>query len=216
MQPHEVQLLTMVTSLLAAMIASAAISAYAFRRYFSCGFIAGAFVATIVMIFVAVVFHDTQSPLIAFALAIGLGATIGADLGGFTIAVTEGKPRGREAVFVTLAILAVTTVVTAGIGLLSGFDFQGLRGVMFMGLLGILGVSLIFMFVRLGKVMEMVWGLAVSAFFMIYLIIDFNRIVDQYTEANWGAAVQVALSIFLDLVNIFVRLLPIIVELMDN
>lgn len=215
MQPHEVELLTMVMMLLGAMTVSATISAYTFRNLFSCGFILAAFVATIAMIIITAMFHQTNNPLIAFGLAIGLGATIGADLGGFVIAVTKGKKRGAEAVFVTLAIMAVMTVCAALIGLLSGYNFQGIGGIMFVVLLGIVGLSTIMIFVKFNKITEMIIGGAVSAFFFVYMIYDFNQIVDKFDDATWGNAIQVSLGIFLDLVNIFVRLLPIIVEIMD-
>lgn len=116
---------------------------------------------------------------------------------------------------VTLAVIAIAMLVTAVIGLMSGFNFQGFGGILFAILLGILGITVIGIFVKFNKVVEMIIGLGISFFFMVYMVYDFNKVVDLYNEASWRAAMEIAMNIFLDLLNIFVRLLPIIVDILD-
>lgn len=216
MLPYQIGLLTMTLALLAVMMVSAVVSAYLFRNVWNWPFVIGSFVVAIALIFVAVAVAATNNPVFIFPVAALFGASIGATLGSFVIAVTHGKRRGAEAVMVTLAIIAVVTLITAIIGLLSGFNFQGMGGIMFAILLGIVVLSLIGLFVRWNKVVEMVIGLGVALFFMVYMVYDFNKVVDKYDQASWGAAMEIAMNLFLDIVNIFIRLLPIIVELMEN
>lgn len=215
MEAYQIDLLIKVTQLLFILVGSAALSAYLFRNVFNWPFVIGSFIVSIILIFVAVGVGNTGNPLLVFPVMAMFGSAIGSTLGSFTLAVTDGKERGRDAVIITLAIIAVSMLVTAAIGLLSGFNFQGMGGVMFAILLGIVALSLIGLFVKWNKVVEMVIGLGVSLFFMIYLVYDFNKVVSLYHESTWGAAVDIAMNLFLDMVNIFVRLLPIIVEVLD-
>lgn len=215
MLPYQVALLSMTLALLTVMMAAASASAYLFKDIWNWPFVIGSFVIAIVLVFVAAGVAATNNPVLIFPVAAIFGASIGATLGSFVIAVTHGKRRGGEAVMVTLAIIAVVTLITALIGLLSGFNFQGLGGILFAILLGVVALSFIGLFIRWNKVMEMVIGLGISLFFMVYMVYDFNKVVDKYNEATWGAAMEIAMNLFLDIVNIFVRLLPIIVDIMD-
>ena len=205
----------MVFWLMGAMFVGAAASAYIFRNVRSCGFVIAATVVMIAMIFVASAVAATNNALLSVGVAFLFGASVGSILGSFVLMVTEGHERGAEAVLVTLAILGVVTVCAGVIGLTSGYNFQGMGGTLFAILIGIVAISLIGLFVRWGKVMEMVIGLGVSLFFVVYMVYDFNKAVALYTEATWSAAMDIAMNLFLDLVNIFVRLLPIILDAMD-
>lgn len=215
MLPYQVDLLAMSFMLLGAMFVGAAVSAFLFRNIYNWVFIIAAFLVAIAMIFGCLAAAETNNVLLILGSAGLFGAAIGASLGGFVLAVTDGHERGAEAVMVTLSILAVVTVVTGVIGLLSGFNFQGMGGVMFIILLVILGITFVGLFVRWNKVTEMVIGLGVSLFFAIYMIYDFNKAIHLYKEATWSAAMDIAMNLFLDMVNIFVRLLPIILDAMD-
>lgn len=215
MEPYQVELLTMVMVLLSVMVVSAAASAYAFRNIFGWPFFIGSFVLAIVLIFVSVFVGTTNNPVLIIPAVAMFGAAMGATLGSFILAVTHGKKRGAEAVMVTLAVIAIAMLVTAVIGLMSGFNFQGFGGILFAILLGILGITVIGIFVKFNKVVEMIIGLGISFFFMVYMVYDFNKVVDLYNEASWRAAMEIAMNIFLDLLNIFVRLLPIIVDILD-
>lgn len=197
------------------MLIAATAFAYTFRNVWNWPFVIGSFVVSIGLIFVALAVAATNNPVFIFAVAALFGGSIGSTLGSFVLAVTEGHERGSQSVMVTLAIIAVITVVAAVIGLLSGFNFQGMGGVMFIILLGIVALSFIGLFVHWNKVTEMIIGLGVSLFFAIYMVYDFNKAVDLYNEATWSAAMEIAMNLFLDMVNIFVRLLPIIVDAMD-
>lgn len=213
--PFQAELLTMVFILLSAMMAGAVLSAWILKEYFSLGFILLSFVVTLALIFVMAAVAQTGNATAILAVSFLFGAALGADLGGFTVAVLKDRSRGTEAFVLTIAIVAGSTFLAAVVGLFSGFNFQGLGGPLFMGLFVLIGISVFGIFVRMGKVMEMVIGLAASAFWVVYMIYDFNKVVDKYEVASWGNAAYIAMDIMLDIVNLFVRLLPIIVEILD-
>lgn len=81
--------------------------------------------------------------------------------------------------------------------------------------MAVLVLAIVGIFTNWSRVTETVIGLGVSAFFALYMIYDFNKAINLYTEASWGAAMDIAMSVFLDMLNIFVRLLPIIADAMD-
>lgn len=97
---------------------------------------------------------------------------------------------------------------------MSGFNFQGLNGIMLTILLGLIGLGILALFIRFNKVLELLIGIGASIFWMVYLVVDFNRIVSQYHEATASAALQIAMKIYADLINLFVQLLPIIVQIL--
>lgn len=216
MTPSQVQLLVMVIQLLSVMLMGAVVSAWLLRNYFSWPLVIGSFVVTIILIFVMVGVAGTGNTFATLIIGTLFGAAIGADLGGFTLAVTDGRKRGREAVAITLAIVAGSTVMAAAVGMFTGYNFQGWGGPLFIGLLLLIGVGLFQLFVRLNRITELIIGAVASLFWVIYLIYDFNKVVDLYEEATWSAAAEIAMNVFLDMVNLFVRLLPIIAELLED
>lgn len=215
MEPYQVQLFSMSMFLVGCMLVGTAPSAWALRNTHSWSIVIGSFVVSIGLIFVVMYASYTQNAILVGGASLLFGGSVGATLGSFAVAVTHGRRRGAEAVALTLGIVALSTMAAAVIGMLSGFNFQGIGGVMFTLLLFLLGISILMIFVRLGKIWELIIGSAASVFWFVYLIYDFNKVVHKYTEATWPAAAEIAMNIYLDMVNLFIRLLPIIVELLD-
>lgn len=213
--PFQAELLTMVFILLSAMMAGAILSAWILKEYFSLGFIFLSFIITVALIFVMSAVAQTGNATAILAVSFLFGAALGADLGGFTAAVLKDKSRGPEIFALTITIVAGSTFLAAIIGLFSGFNFQGLGGPLFVGLIVLIGVSAVGIFVRMGKLAELVIGLAASAFWVIYMIYDFNKVVDKYETASWEAAAYISMDLMLDIVNLFVRVLIIVAEVMD-
>lgn len=206
----------MVLQLLSVMLMGAVASAWLLRNHFTWPVIIGSFVVTIVLIFVMFGVASSGNPFTTILVGTLFGAAVGADLGGFTLAVTEGRKRGGDAVAITLAVVAGSTILAAAIGMLTGFNFQGWGGPLFIGLLLLLGVGVVQIFVRMDRVIELAIGGVASLFWVLYLIYHFNKVVDLYNEATWSAAAEIAMNVFLAMVNLFVRLLPLIVELLDR
>lgn len=127
----------------------------------------------------------------------------------------DAEDKVVPALGITFLIMGLATLATAGIALFTGFNFQGLSGVMFFGLLFLIGLGLIGLVIRFNRVVETIIGVVASVFWMIYLLVDFNQIVSRYNESSWAIAQQIAVAIYMDLVNLFVRLFPIIVQVLD-
>ncbi len=219
LQPHEIDLLFKVLSLVGTMIVAGGAAAYAMRDFFSLPLVIGSFIGAVLLIFIgAAVVIPMNSPIVAFPFWAVFGATVGADLGGFALAVGrryDAEDKVVPALGITFLIMGLATLATAGIALFTGFNFQGLSGVMFFGLLFLIGLGLIGLVIRFNRVVETIIGVVASVFWMIYLLVDFNQIVSRYNESSWAIAQQIAVAIYMDLVNLFVRLFPLVVQVLD-
>lgn len=118
---------------------------------------------------------------------------------------------------IVLDAAAVTAVVTAGAGVY-GYttrrDLTGLGGVLFMGLMAVVGALLVGLFVHLPLL-----GIAVSAaaalLFTGFLVYDLNRVA-RAGEVSQGGAILLAVSVYLDILNLFLALLRIFGYLRDG
>lgn len=220
MEPFQLDLLAKTLMLVGVLIVGGATSAYLFRDFFNWATVVGGFLVTLVLIFVnAFIIEPTNSAFVIVVFDLLFGAAWGVTLGGFAIAVAESKGKRHlldKAIGLTLGVMAIATICAAGIGLLTGFNFQGWNGVMFFGLLLLIGISTLAIFVRFNRVTEWIVGVAASIFWVIYLVIDFNRVVTLYNESSWSAAQSIAVQIYADLVNLFIWLLPLILDALDD
>ena len=215
MSAESVRLFTMVLQLLSVILMGAVMSAWLLRNHFTWPLIICSSVVSIILLSVTYGAASTGSFFVTMASGTLFGASIGVNLGGFTLAVTKGSKRGREAVALTLGVLAVSTLAAAIIGMLSGTNFQAWASLLFLGLLVLIGFGIIQIFVRPGRIVELIFGSVASFFWILYLVYDFNKVVDLYSKATPSAAAEITMNIFMDMVNLFVRLLPIIVEILD-
>ena len=224
-------LLERAISLLLIMLASASVSAYVFRNVQSCAFMIGTFILSIVGIFAAIFAAQTGNIFLIALASVFFGASVGSILGMFVIASVaalnakraSGESRKTnpvdpkkvvEAIAITIGVMFVTTLIAAGVGLFSGVNFQGLGSILFMGLFVVMGISLVGIVIKRRLWMETMLGLGVSAFWVVYLVYDFNKVVTKFieTDGSWVDAMEVAMGIFLDLVNLFVWLFPLILD----
>ena len=51
-----------------------------------------------------------------------------------------------------------------------------------------------------------------AVIFTLYLLYDFNRLEKMKADESWGSAIEIAVSIYLDIINLFLDLLAILVE----
>lgn len=215
-------LLERAMSILLVMLASASISAWVFRMTNGCGFLIGTFIASIIGIFLCIGAAATESVVLIVLASTFFGGSVGATLGSFALAVGESKGLSVEkvghAVAITLGTVFLATLIAALIGLFGGINFQGLGSVLFMGLFVLIGLSLLGLVVKNSLWTEMLIGAGASLFWVVYLIYDFNKVVTVYAESSggWQEAMNVAMGVFLDMINLFIRLLPIIMEIMDK
>lgn len=216
-----IELLTRTLILLTTQTVAASISAYLFRKLFNLPMLIISFVISIILIFVIIgKYGESDDAVMIFFLTTLFGFAEGATLGGFVIAMGEkynvDSDTLRQGVAMTFGICAAIMVVAAAIGLFTGLNFQGLNGLFTVILLIFIVGSFIGVGAWLGKVWQTISGIGMAVFFSIWMIVDFNMVVEKFDDARWGHAAQIAMKIFLDLVNIFIRLLPIILKLMSK
>ena len=107
-----------------------------------------------------------------------------------------------------LALTVLTTFLTGLIAMYSGLDFAWLGKFLFIGLIVIVIFSIIRIFARIrGQRFMAVLGVFV---FTGYLLFDFNRLAKVKAVAaanNWETALDFAISIYLDIINLFISLM---------
>jgi len=106
-----------------------------------------------------------------------------------------------------MVVCGLATAAAALVGLFSGIDFSGLQVVMFGGLFLLIGIGVVALFVRFNKVTELIISFVSAAFWCLYLVVDFNRIVGQ--ESTWSEAMNIAMKIYLDIVNLLLQVIKI-------
>lgn len=132
----------------------------------------------------------------AFALleGIGLAPTIAA----YVIAVGSG-PVVNAAATTGMGMLALAAIVAA-----TSFDFRRLSGIAMIALLALVVIGVISLFVRF--VSPTLYSWATLGVFTVLVLVDFGRI---RAGGDGLTAVELATSIYLDALNIFIALLQI-------
>jgi FtsH-binding integral membrane protein len=111
---------------------------------------------------------------------------------------------GQQIVFQAAATTALGMAVMAVVAQFARFNYMKVGRIAFFALLGLVLVGLLGMFVHFVSPGLYAW--ATLAIFSVLLLVDFMRLKDR--GQDYGA-VQMALSIYLDALNIFLALLQI-------
>ena len=112
-----------------------------------------------------------------------------------------------------LGITALTTFATGLIATYSGLDFAWLGKFLFIGLIGLIIVGIIGLFVKIKGTLGKIYASFGVLIFTGYLLYDFNNLakLKQVAEANnWETALDFAISIYLDIVNLFLYLIQLL------
>lgn len=220
--PDQIALLERSLELLVTMLIGGTVAAYIFRNYFNWLVILGSFVLALVMIwFVIPPVVATGNAFLIYGTLFVFGAAVAADLGGFFAALGAlNKMDPEETNRATLTVLGIAfgaTLVASLIGLFSGANLLFLARPLYYILLVLLGLSIGGLVGFVSRRAEWFIGIFASGFWFVYLIFHFNRIVFQYTEDSWPAAVEISMNIYLALVNFIVRIAPYVFKaLADN
>ena len=105
-----------------------------------------------------------------------------------------------------ITIAAVLTVFFTGI------DFSFLELGLFIALLGLIVVGLLNMFFFKSPLVRLISAYVGAVVFSLYLLYDFNRLKEAAGDTSWQTAVQIAISIYLDIINLFLDLLQIFAD----
>lgn len=107
-----------------------------------------------------------------------------------------------------LAITASITFITALIGLYSGIDFSFMGKFLLIALIILVGLNIIRLFIKINGTKRKIIVIFGVALFTLYLIYDFNRITRS--ENTWYDAMDIAINIYLDIINLFLYLLDLL------
>ena len=106
-----------------------------------------------------------------------------------------------------LSLTVLTTLMTGLVAMYSGLDFTWLGQILFISLSILVLLSIIRIFINIGG-RRFTAGFSVFIF-TGYLLFDFNRLAKAQEIAvanNWETALNLAINIYLDVINLFVYL----------
>ena len=120
----------------------------------------------------------------------------------------------QNIVFQTLMGITMAIILTAGINYLTDIDFGSLGPVLFILLISliVIGVSNAYVFKSSRRrLLQSYFGVCLFTFYLIY---DFNRLEKAIAsgDTSWAVAVDIAVNIYLDIINLFIRLLDILAD----
>jgi len=102
---------------------------------------------------------------------------------------------------------AAVTLAAGGYGYTTKRDLTGMGGILFVGLIGVLIASLVGIFVQM-PLLYIVISAAAALLFTGFLVFDLNRVA-KTRGATEGQAIMLAVSVYLDIYNLFLALLRI-------
>lgn len=112
-----------------------------------------------------------------------------------------------------LALTAAITFLAGWIGMYSGIDFSFLGGFLAFALLALILISIVRIFIHIGGMKRrLIAGFGVIIF-IGYLLYDFNNLskAAKIEQANtWPVAMNYAIEIYLDIINLFLQLLDLL------
>jgi modulator of FtsH protease len=162
----------------------------------------GLFIITFGLIF-AVNIAVKRSPGLALVLFYAFTLLMGVEVGPL-IKMYLHAPNGESIVFEAAATTAVGMFCMGLVAQVVRFDYRRVYNYVFAALIGLIIVGVLGMFVHIISPGLYAW--ATLAIFSVLLLIDFMRLRDG---ALGLSPVQMALSIYLDALNIFLALLQI-------
>ena len=111
-----------------------------------------------------------------------------------------------------LRALQLTVLITfaAGVvGMYSGLDFSGLGIYLGFALLGLMLLRLVMLFTNFASGQRRLIAIGGAILFTLFLLYDFNRLaaLDEQGVNDWETALQIAVSLYLDIINLLLELL---------
>jgi FtsH-binding integral membrane protein len=162
----------------------------------------GVFIVNLILIF-AIQAVSRRSPGLALALFYGFTVLMGVEIGPL-IKMYLHMPNGQQIVFQAAGTTALGMAAMAIIAEFSRFNYVKVGRIAFFALGGLILIGIIGMFVH--WVHPGVYAWLSLVIFSVLLLVDFMRLKDGGRGAT---PVTLALSIYLDAINIFIALLQI-------
>jgi modulator of FtsH protease len=165
----------------------------------------GAFLLSVIGSFgtlIALQFLRERAPLnllLLYAFATFEGMLLGLILDAY-------MARGMGAVVLNAGMTTAAVALAAGTyGYTTKRDLSGMRGFLFIGLIGVIVASVVGIFIQLPLLYIGISAVA-AVLFTGFLVFDLNRVANT-RGATEGTAILMAVRIYLDLVNLFLALL---------
>lgn len=126
--------------------------------------------------------------------------------------VNQYQREWHNVVFQAIFATALATFSTAGIVFLTSIDFSFLGGFLLIALIMLVVMGLLNIFFFRSKIFSLVRAYIGAVIFTLYLIYDFDRLEKMAGDESWGTAIDIAVNIYLDIINLFLDLLEILAE----
>ncbi len=118
----------------------------------------------------------------------------------------------RNIVFQALLATSLAVVSTAAIVFLTSIDFSFLQGFLYISLIILILMGLLNAFFFRSSLISLIKAYVGAVIFTLYLLFDFDRLEKMAGDESWGAAINIAVSIYLDIINLFLDILEILAE----
>ncbi|MFZ5391925.1 MAG: Bax inhibitor-1 family protein [Patescibacteria group bacterium] len=116
----------------------------------------------------------------------------------------------QNVVFQAMMATALAVLATAGMVFFTNLNFSFLGGFLLICLIILLIMGLINVFFFRSPFFSLIRAYFGVVIFTLYLLFDFNRLEQMANDKSWGAAVDIAVNIYLDIINLFLDLLRIL------
>lgn len=124
--------------------------------------------------------------------------------------INQYQQEWQNIVFQALSSTALAVFGMAGLAFLTGIDFGFLGGFLLISLIILILMSLINAFFFRSPIFSLLKSYFGAVIFTLYLLYDFDRLEKLAGNQSWGTAVDLAVSIYLDIINLFLYLLQIL------
>lgn len=118
----------------------------------------------------------------------------------------------HNVVFQALFATALAVFSTAGIVFLTNINFSFLGGFLLIALFMLIVMGLLNIFFFRSKIFSLVRAYIGAIIFTLYLLYDFDRLEKMAGDESWVVAIDIAVNIYLDIINLFLNLLEILAE----
>lgn len=159
------------------------------------------------VVFLVLLFYGKSNLLLGIPLFTFWSVLTGIELALCLISVDENL--GAR----VLALTALITFTAGLVGAKSGVDFSYLGHGLFVSLLLLIVYGLVRIIFSIPRWIQRLWALVGVTVFTGYLLYDFHRLslLNEHAAANsWSAAMRISISVYLDIINLFLKLLDLL------
>ena len=121
----------------------------------------------------------------------------------------------HNVVFQALFATSCAVFATVGIVFLTSIDFSFLGSFLLIALFLLIVLGLLNLFLFRSSLFSLVRAYLGAIIFVLYLLYDFYRLKRMAGDKSWGAAIDIAVNIYLDIINLFLNLLQLLGEASD-